>query len=121
MDAISNNVKTLSLPAKLYWLSFAVCFAIVAGTFNSIFSYLALVVSAISIVLINEDDAICFMMLIMSFANIFKSSPESQSFFTYLVLFYVLWHFIKIRRISKALLTAIACLGVFKYILALIY
>ena len=113
MDAISNNVKTLSLPAKLYWLSFAVCFAIVAGTFNSIFSYLALVVSAISIVLLNEDDAICFMMLIMSFANIFKSSPESQSFFTYLVLFYVLWHFIKIRRISKALLTAIACLGVY--------
>lgn len=113
MDAISNNVKTLSLPAKLYWLSFAVCFAIVAGTYNGIFSYLAFALSVASIVLLNEDDSICFMMLVMSFANIFKASPGSQSFFTYLILFYVLWYLVKSRRISKSFLIAIVLLCVY--------
>mgnify|MGYP003316259263 CR=1 FL=1 len=95
--AAGNLMKIFSRSNRIYWLSFAVCFAIVAGTFNNIFSYLALAISVVSVVLLNEDDAICFMMVVMSFANIFKTAPGAQSFFTYLMLFFVLWYFAKSR------------------------
>lgn len=113
MDARDNRIKILSRSNRIYLLSFAVCFAIVAGTFNNKFSYLALAISLASIVLLNEDDAICFMMVVMSFANIFKTSPGGQSFFTYLMLFFVLWYFAKSRRIYKTLLITMALLLVY--------
>ena len=113
MDARDNRIKILSRSNRIYLLSFAVCFAIVEGTFNNKFSYLALAISLASIVLLNEYDAICFMMVVMSFANIFKTSPGAQSFFTYLMLFFVLWYFAKSRRIYKTLLITMALLLVY--------
>lgn len=113
MDAIGDLMRIFSRSNRIYLLSFAVCFAIVAGTFNNIFSYLALAISVVSVVLLNEDDAICFMMVVMSFANIFKTAPGAQSFFTYLMLFFVLWYFIKSQHISKALLITLVLLIVY--------
>lgn len=113
MNQMSNNIKFPSYLVKCISITFVTCIAIVAGTFYSIVSYLAFVLSVIAIVTMSKDDAVCFMMLIMSFANIFKSSPQSQSFFTYLVLFYVLWFFMKKTCMSKIFALSLALLVAF--------
>lgn len=113
MNEISNNIKSSSQSRKKLWLAFIVCIAIVAGTFNGIVSYLAFVLSILAIVLLTEEEALCFIMLIMPFANIFKSAPDSQSFFTYLILFYVFWYFLKKGYIHKLFLYSLALFLVF--------
>ena len=109
MNLVSNNKITLSLKKELLF-PIIVCIAIIAGTFNSLFSYFAFALSIIAIVALNEEDAIGFMMLIMPFANIFKPSPGAQSFFTYLILFYLLFFFAKRNQISKTFLIALGLL-----------
>lgn len=113
MNEISNNIKSSSQSTKGLWIPFVVCIAIVAGTFNGMFSYFAFVLSIIAIFLLTEDNALCFMMMIMPFANIFKSSAGTQSFFTYLLLFYILCFFVKRRCISKMFLITVGFLSVY--------
>lgn len=97
----SNNLKQ-SNSFNGVIISIIVCISIIVGTFNNIFSYAALILSAIALVALSEEDALCFMMFIMPFANIFKSSPEAQSFFTYLLLFYALYYLLKKRTIATS-------------------
>lgn len=113
MNEISNDVKSSSQSTKGLWIPFVVCIAIVAGTFSSIFSYIAFALSVLAICLLTEDNALCFMMMIMPFANIFKSSAGTQSFFTYLLLFYIFYFFVKRRRISKMFLITVVFLCVY--------
>lgn len=110
MNEISNNMKISFWASKVLWIGIAICIAIVAGTSFSIVSYAAFALSVAAVVLLSEEDALCFMMMIMPFANIFKSSPEAQSFFTYLFLFYVLWRFLKYQYIHKTFFVTIAIL-----------
>ena len=77
------------------------------------FSYLAFVLSTVAIILLTEGDALCIMMMIMPFANIFKSSAGAQSFFTYLILLFVLWRFLKKQRVHRAFFFMIAFLIVY--------
>ena len=86
----SLNTKNSNFTIQKIWIVFAVCLAILAGTYNNLFSYVALALSAFALVILSEEDIIAFLMFLMPFANIFKASPESQSFFTYLILLYVL-------------------------------
>lgn len=108
---LTNNVKRA--PFKSLWAALIVIIAIIAGTFSSIFSYAALLLSLMAILTLSEEDAVCFLTFIMSFANIFKSSPEAQSFFTYLLLFYVLWALFKRGRMDTNFLLSLTFLVAF--------
>ena len=90
-----------------------VCLLVIGGTFNSILSYGALLISVAAIVFFKEEDALCLLIFIMPFANIFKSSPDSQSFFTYILLFYVLWNMFKRKNINISFVIALLSLVVF--------
>lgn len=83
---------------------FIICITVIAGTFNNIFSYAAFVMAAAGIVLMSEEHALCLMMFAMPFANIFKSSPEAQSFFTYLLFLYILFAFYRRRTVNASFL-----------------
>ena len=94
-------------------LAFATCGCVIGGTYSSLLSYAALALSVVAIVFLSEEDSICLLMLLMPFANIFKASPTSQSFFTYLILFYVLWYLFKKRQINAPFLLHFVLLLVF--------
>ena len=113
MNEISNNIKSSLWTTKGFWIAAVTCTAIIAGTFSGIVSYIAFFLSVLAIVLLSQEDGLCFMMIVMPFANIFKSSPESQSFFTYLVLIYVLWYIVKTRYVHKTFLLAIGVLVIY--------
>ena len=81
---------------------FAVGLLIVAGTYNNAFSYFALFLSALVILSFSQEDALCLMMFTMPFANIFKSNPDAQSFFTYLLFFYSVCMLFKRRSVSTS-------------------
>lgn len=71
---------------------------IAMGTNHSLYTYMAVLLAAASIVLYNEQDSLCTLFFCMSFAFVFKAAPKSTSFFTMLMLLYVLWNMLKIRR-----------------------
>lgn len=100
MDIQSSNIKSFSPTMKRIWIVFIISFAIVAGTFNALFSYFALVLSVIALFILSDEDTLCFLMFIMPFANLFKASSQSQSFFTYLLLLYVVFYWFKKRSIN---------------------
>ena len=115
MNAISNTLKFVPQSINGLWLTALAALAIVAGTFVSIFSYIAFILAVLAITLGSEEDALCSMMLLMSFANIFKSTPAAQSFFTYLLLIYVGLYFFRKRYIHKTFLISVGLL--FFYVL----
>ena len=82
MNELSNNTKPALRFDKCFWIAIIICIAIIAGTFSSVFSYVALVMAVIAIALMPQEDSLGIMMMIMPFANIFKPSPEAQSFVT---------------------------------------
>ena len=83
MNAI-KDIKFSNTLTKGIWLPLLICFSIVAGTYISIFSLVAFALAVLAVVVLSDEDVICLVMFIMPFTNIFKSSPTSQSFFTYL-------------------------------------
>lgn len=113
MNSLRNNIKALSWTSDGIWCSFVVCITIVAGTVYNIFSLVAFAISVIAIMLLSEEKSLCFMMFIMSFANIFKTNPKAQSFFTYLLLFYVLLYFVRSHHINKSFLISFMCFAAF--------
>ena len=94
-------------------LAAIICGCVIGGTYSSLLSYAALLLSVVAFVVLSEEDSICLLMLLMPFANIFKASPTSQSFFTYLILFYVLWYLFKKRQINASFLLRFVFLLVF--------
>lgn len=94
-------------------LAFAICVAIIGGTYSSLFAYAALLLSVVAVAASSEEDSICLLMMLMPFANIFKPSATAQSFFTYLILFYVCWRFIKRRHINTSFLANFLLLIIF--------
>ncbi len=89
------------------------CLSIIAGTFSNIFSYFALILSFAAVVFFSERHMLQILMFIMPFANIFKPSPSAQSFFTYLLLFYVFYSFIKRRKYCTTFLCGFLFLLIF--------
>ena len=106
MNEMSNNLKTSPQSNKGLWLAIIVCIVIIAGTFYSVLVYFAFALAIAAVVLLKQDEALALMMMVMPFANIFKIAPGTQSFFTYLMLFYAFWYFIKSRTVHKKFMFA---------------
>lgn len=68
---------------------------VVLGTHSAIFALAALGIAAIQIVFGEEDFSWELILILFSFANIFKLAPNSTSLFTYLILLFDLVLFIK--------------------------
>ena len=83
---------------------------IVFGTLSPMLSLCAFLFSVISVFYLNDNDIICFMFLLLPFANIFKIDPARSSLFTYLILFLVLVKFLKIKQYGNIVLISIALL-----------
>ena len=113
MTQIRNTTKYSPWETKAFWIALAVCAAIVAGTFTGIATYLAFALAVAAIVLLPEEDALCLMMMAMPFANIFKTSVDGQSFFTYLILFFIIWHFVRHHFVHTGFLKVLVFLVVY--------
>lgn len=113
MDIQSSNIKSFSPTIKGIWIVFIISFAIIAGTFSALFSYIALLMSVITLFVLSDEDALCFLMFIMPFANLFKASAQSQSFFTYLLLLYVVFYWFKKRSVNATFATCFFALVAF--------
>lgn len=73
------------------WLIAIVTILIVLGTFNNFFSLAALFVCILNILIFDKESSMSMLMFLLPFSSIFKLSPSSQSFFTYIMLFYILY------------------------------
>lgn len=89
------NIKTSEIGK---WMAPIIAALIVLGTSNRIFALLALVLGALAIVFSDLEASLAVLMFLLPFSNIFKMSPGSQSFFTYLLLFYVFFALCIIKR-----------------------
>ncbi len=92
------------------WLIAIVTVFIVLGTFNSIFALAGLLACIFNIVVSKEEDAMCMLVFLLPFSNIFKLSPSAQTFYTYIILFYVLYKMIVSRKIYKNFLVLLTSL-----------
>ena len=102
----SETVKSLKRENRALVIVTGVTFClIILGVYTSnIFSFFALVLAASMLFYLPEDDFIAYLMFLMPFANIFKNAPESQSFFTYLILGYVLYTILIKGKLNKQFL-----------------
>lgn len=85
---------------------------VVFGTSNSVLTLAALALCIVVIIAFSHEDSLCLLMYLLPFSNVFKMSPNSQSFFTYLMLFYVLFVLIVKRRLDKVFLVTVFSLMV---------
>lgn len=91
MIKIKNNKMRWSISALLTLL-------ILFGTYNSIFSIAAFLVCGLMVIFVDKEATLYQMFFILPMANIFKMSPGSQSFFTILLLAYVVLHMVLPRK-----------------------
>lgn len=76
---------------------------IAMGTSNSLYTYMALALSACCVIFYDEQDSLCVLFFCMSFAFVFKGAGGGTSFFTMLTLLYVLWNMVRRRIFCSAL------------------
>lgn len=82
------------------WLIGGICVLVVFGVLFRPLEYVALLCSGAVLLLCNQKKQLCLMLMLMSFANLFKAAPGTQSFFTIITIAYVLRYFIGKRRVS---------------------
>lgn len=70
---------------------------IVLGMKNMYFSFLALLGCVIYMILSDENEYIMFLFFLMPIAHIFKMSSGGTSFFTFIELLFVIYHFIRTK------------------------
>lgn len=98
------NLK-LKNKISIEWLySIIVASLILLGTYNNVFSILAFVLIAYIVLIHKPDLALRQMIFILPLANIFKMEPGSQSFFTYVLLLYVINFVFRLKKINIILL-----------------
>lgn len=91
MIQIRSNKTRWSISALLALL-------ILFGTYNSIFSIAAFLICGLMLVFVDKEATLYQMFFILPMANIFKMSPGSQSFFTIILLAYVVLHLVLPRK-----------------------
>lgn len=97
--------------AKAKWIILVIVLACIAlGLYNGIFSLIGLLVCVCVVVACPQEDVLFIIFFVMSFANIFKMSPTGQSFFTYILLFYVLYQITFKIKFDKKFLIVFLCL-----------
>ena len=87
----NENEELTKVTPKFLCMVGIVLLCMLLGMYNSVLSYCALLLSILMVFICSEEEYLAFLMFIMPFASIFKSNPDSQSFFTYLILFYVIY------------------------------
>ena len=97
------KIRIIHLKKEWIWI-FVICTLIALGTNFHILSFAALILCSFSLVYLNKKSCQCLIFAIMSFANIFKMSPGSQSFFTYVLLLYVLLMIFKISTAGHCII-----------------
>lgn len=91
MIKIKNN--------KIRWFVSAIlALLILFGTFHSVFSLIAFVLCGLMLVFVDKEDVLYQIFFIMPMANIFKMSPGTQSFFTIIILAFVVLHLVLPRK-----------------------
>lgn len=84
---------------KMRWsISALLALLILFGTFNSVFSIAAFLICGLMVVFVDKESTLYQMFFVLPMANIFKISPGSQSFFTILLLAYVVLHMVLPRK-----------------------
>lgn len=94
-----------ALPQRQYFLKNLILWAlsaclIVLGTFTSVASLVALLACAVALFFLKSEAAVALLIFVMPFATVFKITPTGQSFFTYLLLFFVLVSILKHKSIQ---------------------
>lgn len=84
---------------KMRWaVSAFFALLILLGTYHSIFSLAAFLGVCLFLVFCDRESILLQLFFIMPMANIFKMSPSSQSFFTIVLLLYVVMYFVLPRK-----------------------
>lgn len=91
MIKITNN--------KVRWaVSAVLALLLLFGTYRNVFSLAAFLGCGLMIFFFDKESTLLQLFFIMPMANIFKLSPGTQSFFTILILLYVVLHLVLPRR-----------------------
>lgn len=91
MIQIKNN--------RIRWfISALLALLILFGTFHSVFSIAAFLICGLMLIFVDKESNLYQLFFILPMANIFKMSPGSQSFFTIILLAYVVLHLVLPRK-----------------------
>lgn len=84
---------------KIRWaISTFFALLILFGTYSNVFSLAAFLGCCLMVVFFDKESILLQLFFVMPMANIFKLSPTSQSFFTILLLLYVVLHLVLPRK-----------------------
>lgn len=97
-------------PHSYIYCALLTIITVVVGTLSPILSLVGFLIGVVSVCLLPDDDVVCYFLLILPFANIFKINPSSSSLFTYLILLLVLVKFERILSYGKIVLLSIGML-----------
>ena len=90
---------------KIRWgLSAVLALLILFGTYHSIFSLAAFLICCLMIFFFEHESVLLQIFFILPMANIFKLAPGIQSFFTILILLYVVLHLILPRKATTVII-----------------
>lgn len=91
MISIKNN--------KVRWgLSAVLAILILFGTYRNVFSLAAFLICGLMVAFCDRETILLQIFFIMPMANLFKMTPGTQSFFTILILVYVVLHLVLPRK-----------------------
>lgn len=91
-------------PFLRWGISAVLALLILFGTYHSIFSLAAFLGCCLMIFFCDRESILLQMFFIMPMANIFKMTPGAQSFFTILLLAYVLLHLVLPRKATTLII-----------------
>ncbi|MEQ2413917.1 O-antigen ligase family protein [Blautia acetigignens] len=77
---------------------------ILLGTHSNVFSILAFLMIAYIVLFREPEYALKQMVFVLPLANIFKMGPGSQSFFTYIVLLYVIAFIFRLKKMNATVM-----------------
>ncbi len=84
---------------KVRWtISGLLALLILFGTFRNVFSLAAFLIMGLMLVFCDKETNLLQIFFVMPLANIFKLSPDAQSFFTIVILVYVVLHLVLPRK-----------------------
>ena len=96
MLTLKPNFQNERVMKEIFLLLF-IAFLVLMGTHSTIFSLVAFAVGCCVIILGNQFQSLEMILFLAPMATIFKASPDSFAFLTYLELFYVLLYLVRQR------------------------
>lgn len=97
MISIKNN--------KIRWgISALLALLILFGTYRNVFSLAAFLICGLMVVFCDKETILLQIFFVLPLANIFKLAPGVQSFFTILILAYVILHLVLPRKATALII-----------------